>query len=158
MAAMELMGGWDPGVIRDLTPDKKDLADLGFFAFPQLDGQKGNPKAIMGGTDAMAVGESAPDEAVDFLNFIAQKEYQEKYAQAFSTIPAAQYAQDIVENPALLEVLPVYKESSSVSLWLDTVLGQNVGNALNEGVVNLLADKGTAQDILKSVQSAAQKG
>ena len=55
-------------------------------------------------------------------------------------------------------MLPVYKESSSVSLWLDTVLGQNVGNALNEGVVNLLADKGTAQDILKSVQSAAQKG
>ncbi|WP_418968736.1 ABC transporter substrate-binding protein [Alloscardovia omnicolens] len=158
MAAMELMGGWNPGVIRDLTPDKKDLADLGFFAFPQMDGQKGDPNAIMGGADAMSVSESAPDEAVDFLNFIAQKEYQEKYAQAFSTIPAAENAQDVVENPALLEVLPVYKEASSVSLWLDTVLGQNVGNSLNEGVVNLLAGKGTASDIIKSVKDSAKKG
>ena len=53
---MELMGGWDPGVIRDLTPDKKDLADLGSLLPPQLDGQKVIRKLLWGGTDAMAVG------------------------------------------------------------------------------------------------------
>ncbi|WP_018143522.1 ABC transporter substrate-binding protein [Alloscardovia criceti] len=158
MAAMELMGGWDPGVIRDLTPDKKDLADLGYFAFPTIDGGEGDPTAIMGGADAMSVSSSAPEQAVDFLNFIAQKEYQEKYASAFSTIPASEEAQEAVTNSALLEVLPVYKKASTVSLWLDTVLGQNIGNALNEGVVNLLADKGTAQDIIKNVEDAAKKG
>lgn len=41
MAAMELMGGWEPGVIKDLTPDKKDMADLGYFAFPTMDGGEG---------------------------------------------------------------------------------------------------------------------
>ena len=51
MAAMELMGGWEPGVVRDLTPDKKDMADLGYFAFPTVEGGQGDPSAIMGGSD-----------------------------------------------------------------------------------------------------------
>ncbi|MFD0704830.1 ABC transporter substrate-binding protein [Alloscardovia venturai] len=158
MAAMELMGSWDPGVIRDLTPDKKDMKDLGYFAFPKIDGGQGDPTAIMGGADAMAVSANAPKEAVDFLNFISTKEYQEKYATAFATIPAAESAQGVLTNPAILEAMDVYKKASSESLWLDTVLGQNVGNALNEGVVNLLAGKGTATDIIKTVEAAAKKG
>ncbi|MBM6699979.1 extracellular solute-binding protein [Bifidobacterium pullorum subsp. saeculare] len=158
MAAMELMGGWDPGVIRDLTPDKKDMADLGYFAFPTVDGGEGDPTAVMGGMNAMAVGAWAPEEAVDFLNFISEKDYQEKYAKAFSTIPASKDAQEVVENPALKESLAVYGKAKSMSLWLDTLFGQNVGNALNEGVVNMMAGKGSAEDIIKGVESAAAKG
>ena len=47
-AAMELMGTWEPGVLKDLTPDKKPMADLGFFAFPTVDGGKGEEGALMG--------------------------------------------------------------------------------------------------------------
>jgi hypothetical protein len=36
--------------------------------------------------------------------------------------------------------------------------GQNVGNALNGGVVNMLAGKGTPADIITAVKSAAAKG
>lgn len=158
MAAMELMGGWEAGVVRDLTPDKKDLPDLGFFAFPTVEGGEGDPTAVMGGVDAMAVGSWAPKEAVDFLNFISEKEQQERYATAFSTIPASKEAQSIVSNEALKQELAVYNEASSVSLWLDTVFGQNIGNALNEGVVNMMAGKGSAEDIIKGVESAAAKG
>ena len=158
MAAMELMGGWEPGVLRDLTPDQKDMADLGYFAFPTMDGGEGDPTAIMGGSDGMAVGAWAPEEAVDFLNFVSEKEWQEKYAEAFSTIPASKEAQDVVTNEALKQVLDYYNDASSVSMWLDTVFGQNVGNALNEGVVNMMAGKGTADDIVKGVESAAAKG
>lgn len=158
MAAMELMGGWEPGVIKDLTPDKKDMADLGYFAFPTMDGGEGDPTAIMGGSDGMAVGAWAPEEAVDFLNFVSEKEWQEKYAEAFSTIPANKEAQDVVTNEALKQVLTVYNDASSVSMWLDTVFGQNIGNALNEGVVNMMAGQGSAQDIVKGVETAAAKG
>ena len=147
-AAMELMGTWEPGVLKDLTPDKKDMADLGYFAFPTMDGGEGDPTAIMGGSDGMAVGEWAPEEAVDFLNFVSEKEWQEKYAEAFSTIPANKEAQDVVTNEALKQVLTVYNDASSVSMWLDTVFGQNIGNALNEGVVNMMAGQGSAQDIV----------
>lgn len=38
------------------------------------------------------------------------------------------------------------------------MLGQNVGNALNAGVVNMLAGQGTPEDIVSSVESAAAKG
>src|SRR5206468_12953021 len=40
-AAMELMGAWDPGTIASLTPDKKPLADLGWFPFPSVSGGAG---------------------------------------------------------------------------------------------------------------------
>lgn len=158
MAAMELMGGWEPGVIRDLTPDKKDMADLGFFTFPEMPGEEGDPTAMLAGADGMSVGSWAPDAAVDFLNFISEKEWQEKYADAFVTIPAATNAQGAVKNEALKQVLAVYDKASSVSLWLDTVFGQNIGNALNEGVVNMMAGKGNAEDIVKGVEAAANKG
>ena len=59
---------------------------------------------------------------------------------------------------ALKQVLTVYNDASSVSMWLDTVFGQNIGNALNEGVVNMMAGQGSAQDIVKGVETAAAKG
>ncbi|KFI59300.1 ABC transporter substrate-binding protein [Bifidobacterium cuniculi] len=158
MAAMELMGGWEPGVVRDLTPDQKDMADLGYFTFPEMEGGEGSPTAILAGADAMSIGAWAPQEAVDFLNFISQQEWQEKYAEAFVTIPAAKNAQSAVTNEALKQVLGAYDQASSVSLWLDTVFGQNVGNALNEGVVNMMAGKGNAEDIVKGIEAAAAKG
>jgi raffinose/stachyose/melibiose transport system substrate-binding protein len=157
MAAMELMGGWEPGVIRDLTPDKKDMKDLGYFAFPTIKGQKGSKTAVMAGVDGMTVGSWAPKEAVDFLNFISTKSWQEKYAKAFSTIPANTAASSVVTNPALKDAMNTYSHASSVSPWLDTLFGQNVGNALNAGVVNMMVGKGTPQSIISSVESAAKK-
>jgi len=158
MAAMELMGGWEPGVVRDLTPDKKDMADLGYFTFPTMPDGQGDPTALLAGVDGMTVGAWAPQEAVDFLNFISSKEWQEKYATAFVTIPAAKNAQGVVENPALKDLLGAYDKASSVTMWLDTVFGQNIGNALNEGVTNMMAGKGNAEDIVKNAENAASKG
>ena len=63
----------------------------------------------------------------------------------------------MVTNEALKQVLTVYNDASSVSMWLDTVFGQNIGNALNEGVVNMMAGQGSAQDIVKGVETAAAK-
>ena len=102
--------------------------------------------------------EGAPAECVEFLNFIASKANQEGYATAFQTLPASQEAQGVVTDPALKDVLAAYNNASYVMLWLDTMYGQNVGNALNGGVVNMLAGKGTPADIVEAVKSAAAKG
>ena len=56
-----------------------------------------------------------------------------------------------------MDVLATYNKAPYVSLWLDTLYGQNVGNALNAGVVNLLAGKGDSAAIVKSVVDAAAK-
>ena len=155
---MELMGAWNPGVIADLTPDKKALPDLGWFPFPAVDGGAGDPSAMMGGADGFACLKSAPAECVDFLNFMATKANQEGYATAFRTLPANKDAKSVVTDPALQDVLAAYDKAAYVALWLDTQYGQNVGNALNGGVVDMFAGKGTPADIVEAVKSAAAKG
>ena len=156
-AAMELMGAWNPGVIASLTPDTKPLADLGWFPFPEIAGGDGEPGAMMGGLDGYSCSADAPAECSKFLNFSMQKEYQEGYAKAFQTLPASQDAQSVVTEGALVDVLATYNKAPYVSLWLDTLYGQNVGNALNTGVVNLLAGQGDSDAIVQGVVDAAAK-
>lgn len=158
-AAMELMGAWDPGVISSLTPDGKPLADLGFFPFPEVSGGKGAPGSMMGAVDGYSCSAKAPKKAcTDFLNYMTQKPVQEAYYKAFNAIPANQSAQSVVTEPYLKTVLEAYNKAPFVSNYLDTVYGQNVGNALNTSVVNLLAGKGSVDDIVKTVNQAAAKG
>jgi len=157
-AAMELMGAWDPGVIASLTPDEKPLPDLGWFPFPAVDDGQGDPSAMMGGVDGFTCHVDAPAECADFLNFTAEKKNQEGYAEAFVTLPASKEAQGVVTDPALQDVLASYNDAAYVSVWLDTLFGQNVGNALNAGVVEMLAGNGTPEGIVKAVNDAAAKG
>lgn len=157
-AAMELMGTWEPGVVKDLTPDKKPMADLGFFAFPTVEGGQGTPGALMGAATGFDVNPTAPQAAVDFVNFMSSTEWQKKYATAFSTIPASEKAYSAVTDPNLKSLIDAMKKSSSMALWMDTELGANVGNALNSSIVNLLSDKGTPEQIVEAIKSAAAKG
>lgn len=158
-AAMELMGAWDPGVIASLTPDSKPLQDLGWFPFPAVDGGKGDPKSMMGGVDGNSCSAQAPKKAcTDFLNFIVQKDNQEAYYKAFNAIPVNKDAQSVVSEPYLKTALAAYQEAPFVSQYLDTLYGQNVGNALNTSVVDLLAGKGNAKDIVETTNQAAAKG
>ncbi|UDY24948.1 ABC transporter substrate-binding protein [Nocardioides sp. Kera G14] len=158
-AGSELMGAWDPGVIASLTPDQKPLADLGFFPFPATDGGEGDPAAIMGGADGYSCSAWAPKaECTDFLNFLATADQQKAYAEAFNAIPVNQDAQTAVTDPSLKAAMDAANNAPYVSLWLDTLYGQNVGNALNGAVVDLLAGKGSPEDIIKTVDQAAAKG
>jgi len=156
-AAMELMGAWDPGVIADLTPDKKPLPDLAWFPFPEVPGGQGEPGAMMGGVDGFSCWVNAPKECVDFLNFIAEKDNQEAYATAFKTVPASSEAQSAVTDPILKNILDAYSKAPYVVVWLDTLFGQNIGNALNVAVVDMFAGKGTPQGIVDAVNNAAAK-
>lgn len=157
-ASMELMGAWDPGVIASLTPDQKPLPDLGWFPFPATASGEGDPAAMMGGVDGYSCYVDAPKECAEFLNFAMQQQYQEAYAEAFVTLPASKDAQGVVTDPALQDVLAAYTDAPYVSVWLDTLFGQNVGNALNVAVVDLLAGKGDAQGIVDAVNEAVKKG
>jgi raffinose/stachyose/melibiose transport system substrate-binding protein len=156
--AMELMGAWEPGVVASLTPNQKPLSDLGWFPFPAVAGGQGDPAAMMGGVDGYSCSAKAPKECPAFLNFYMQKKYQENYAKAFQTLPASKDAQGVVTDPALKAILASYNSAPYVQVWLDTMYGQSVGNALNTGVVNMLAGKGDPASIVKTVSDAAAKG
>jgi raffinose/stachyose/melibiose transport system substrate-binding protein len=66
-------------------------------------------------------------------------------------------AQEAVTEPYLQEIIAAYNAAPYVSQWLDTVYGQNVGNALNVGVVDLLAGKGSPELLIQAVNDAAKK-
>lgn len=157
-AAMELMGAWDVGVIASLTPDEKPLPDLGWFPFPEVDGGDGEPGAMMGGVDGYSCAVDSPKECEEFLNFVSSKTWQENYATAFQTIPASQDAKGAVTDPSLIPLMEAYGSAPYVSLWLDTALGQNVGNALNTGVVEMLAGQGDPKKLVDSIANAAARG
>jgi raffinose/stachyose/melibiose transport system substrate-binding protein len=157
-ASMELMGAWDPGVIAGLTKNQKPLPDLGFFPFPAVPGGQGDPAAIMGGADGLSCYVKAPKECADFLNYLDTKDVQIAYYKAFNSLPISKDAQTAVTEPYLKAVLDAYNKAPYVSQWLDTIYGQNVGNALNVAVVNMLAGKGDVAGIIKAVNDAAKKG
>lgn len=156
-AGMELMGAWNPGVIGSLTPDEKPLADLSWFPFPEVEGGEGEPGSMMGGVDGYSCSVDAPDACVDFLNYLGTSDVQTNYYKAFNAPPVNTVAQEAVTEPYLQSILEAYNSAPYASQWLDTVYGQNVGNALNVAVVNMLAGQGTPEDIVKAVQDAAAK-
>lgn len=156
-AAMELMGAWNPGVIASLTPDTKPLADLAWFPFPEVSGGDGKPGSILGGVDGYSCSVSAPPECVDFLNYIGSADVQKEYYAAFNAPPVNTVAQEAVTEPYLKQIIEAYNKAPYVSQWLDTVYGQNVGNALNVGVVDLLAGKGSPELLIQAVNDAAKK-
>lgn len=156
-AAMELMGAWNPGVIGSLTPDQKPLADLSWFPFPEVEGGEGEPGSMMGGVDGYSCSVDAPDACVDFLNFLGTSDVQTAYYKAFNAPPVNTVAQEAVTEPYLQTILEAYNAAPYASQWLDTVYGQNVGNALNVAVVTMLAGQGSPEDIVQAVKDAAAK-
>ena len=64
----------------------------------------------------------------------------------------------MVTDPALQDILVAYNESPYTIIWMDTLLGQNVGNAMNAAVVDVLAGNLPAADLVKRVNDTAAKG
>ncbi|WGL50906.1 ABC transporter substrate-binding protein [Nocardioides sp. BP30] len=157
--AGELMGAWEPGVVGDLTPDKKPLADLGYFPFPSTVDGKGDATAMMEGADGYSCSAWAPQQCNEFLNFLATADQESKYATAFSAIPANKAAQGSVTDAASKAALEAANNAKYSVLFLDTLFGSNIGNALNTAVVNFMSGQSSdPQSIVDAVNNASTKG
>jgi raffinose/stachyose/melibiose transport system substrate-binding protein len=154
-AAMELMGHWNAGVIGGLTPDEEVPEFLGWFPFPAIEGSAGDASATLGGGDGFGCSAEAPPECADLLAYIMSEEVQAKFAASGSGIPTVPAAQASLEDPNLKLVADGLAASSFVQLWLDTEYGTTVGNAMNEGIVNLFGGVGTPEDVVKKMEDAA---
>jgi maltose-binding protein MalE len=145
--------------VGDLTPNKKPLPDLGYFPFPATSDGKGDPSAMMQGADGYSCSAWAPKECSDFLNFLATTDQETKYATAFQTIPANKAAQASVTDPATKAALEASNNAKYSVLFLDTLFGSNIGNALNSAVVNFMSGKTSdPQSIIDAVNNASSKG
>ncbi|WP_433170303.1 extracellular solute-binding protein [Actinoallomurus sp. CA-150999] len=69
-AAMELMGAWEYASIKKADPDMLKNGDLGWFAFPQVSGGKGDPSSLEGNPAnyySIAAKSAKPQVGVDYL-------------------------------------------------------------------------------------------
>ncbi len=151
-----MQGHWEPGVMQGLTEDKKGLGDkTGWFPFPSVSGGQGDQKAALGGGDAWAVSQKAPDVAVDFVKYLLSDEVQQGFAERDMGLPTNPAAGSSVKDPALAGLLKVRDEAPYVQLYFDTAFGQAVGGAMNDEIALAFANKATPQDIVAKTQQAA---
>ncbi|CAM3823970.1 ABC transporter substrate-binding protein [Nocardioides zeicaulis] len=154
--AMEMQGHWEPGVMQGLTEDGSGLDDdLGWFAFPSVDGGEGDPAAALGGGDAWAVSQGAPDVAVDFVNYLLSDDVQRGFAENDMGLPTNPAAGDAVSDPALASLLEVRDDAPYVQLYFDTAFGASVGGAMNDAIALMFAGQATSQDVVEATQAAA---
>ncbi|SFC66884.1 carbohydrate ABC transporter substrate-binding protein, CUT1 family (TC 3.A.1.1.-) [Nocardioides terrae] len=158
-AAMELAGHWEPGVMAGLVKDGTGLSGdkLGWFPFPAVDGGAGDPGAQLGGGDAWAVSKDAPEAAVDFVKYLLSDEVQTGFAAKNMGLPTNPAAGSAVKDPAMAQLLQVRDSAPFIQLYFDTAFGTNVGNAMNDAIVNLFAGQATPQQVVDATQKAADQ-
>lgn len=157
-AAMELMGNWEPGVVKDLTPNKEPLPDLGWFPFPLVTSGQGDAKALMGGKGGFSCSAGAPKKLCgEFLALMNSEKNQESFYTAFGSIPLHADAQDVVKNDYDKQMIDALNEATYVSNFLDTNYGQKVGTVLNQAVIELLTGKTTPAGLVKAITEAADR-
>ncbi|URN14528.1 hypothetical protein LUW77_04905 [Streptomyces radiopugnans] len=86
------------------------------------------------------------------------KGQQEAYAEAFDTIPVNKEAQGVVTESYNISALEAFNKAAYSMQFLDTVYGQNVGNAMNIAVVNLMARQGLRRRHRQGRQSCRREG
>ena len=123
--AMELQGHWEPGVMQGLTDDGKGLGDkTGWFPFPAVEGGAGDPAAQLGGGDAWAVAEGAPDEAVDLVKYLLSDEVQQGFAENDMGLPTNPAATRLGVRPGARPTCSTVRdEAPYVQLYFDTAFG-----------------------------------
>lgn len=154
--AMELAGHWEPGVMQGLTEDEQGLGeDTGWFAFPEFPDQEGDPAAALGGGDAWAVSQGAPDVAVEFANYLLSDEVQTGFAELDMGLPTNPAATGSVADPALVTLLDVRDSAPYVQLYFDTAFGASVGGAMNDAIALMFAGEASPEDVVEATQQAA---
>ena len=142
-------------VLGSLTADQQVPPFLGWFPFPGIEGADGDPTAALGGGDGFGCSAEAPPECAELLEYIMSEDVRAKFAASGSGIPTVPAATASLEDENLKAVAEGLANASFVQLWLDTAYGTTVGNAMNEGIVNLFGGAGTPEDIVKAMQDAA---
>jgi raffinose/stachyose/melibiose transport system substrate-binding protein len=156
--AMEMQGHWEPGVMQGLTENGEGLGEkTGWFPFPEIEDGAGDPEAQLGGGDAWAVAETAPDAAVDLVKHLLSDEIQQGFAENDMGLPTNPAAGDSVSDPALAELLAVRDAAPYVQLYFDTAFGASVGGAMNDAVALLFAGEASPEEIVEQTQQAADQ-
>lgn len=153
-AAMHLMGHWAPGTQSANGPDLAATGELGWFAFPGVEGGAGDPNDAFGGGNGYTVGRDAPPEAVDFLGYLTSLDVAKRLAATGSRLPVTIGSEEAITDPNLAMVIAGRSKAPYVQLYLDQAYPPEVGAAVNDVIQTLFAGTGTPQDVVDAVNVA----
>ncbi|MEV5494651.1 extracellular solute-binding protein [Nonomuraea fuscirosea] len=153
-AAMELMGQWAPSVQADSGKGLGD--DLGFFAFPSVEGGKGSAGDAFGGGGGLTVGTDAPKEAVDFVKFMTEMGNHSKAVEAGGVLPVLKGEESAVKDPNLKQVATMLASASGYQLYLDQAYPPAVGQQVNDSVAELIAGTKTPEEVGADISEVAK--
>src|SRR5579859_803941 len=153
-AAMELMGQWAPANDAASATDKKG-PQFGFFPFPTLPGEAGNPTDVLGGGNGFAIGKNAPPQAVDFVKFLTSADNQRALAEKGALLPPVTAALDGVTNANLKAVVQLVSSAPYYQLYYDQFMSPAVGNTVNDQTQALFAGTATSQAVAQAINTSA---
>ncbi|MFF8353031.1 extracellular solute-binding protein [Streptomyces chartreusis] len=154
-AAMELMGQWAPVVQADAGKGLGD--DLGFFAFPAVEGGKGTITEVFGGGGGHALRSGAPQEAVDFLKFFASEATDVELVKKTGVLPVVPAAESAITDPNIKAVQAQLKAATGFQLYLDQAYAPAVGQEVNDSVGALIAGSKSPQQVAESITKTAKE-
>ena len=156
--AMVLQGNFLFNSMRANSADKKGIADdkLGWFAFPTTAAGKGDPSDTLGGLNGWLVTRGSPAQAVDFLKFFSNPEFQREAAARGFYIPVVKGTQDAIANPILRRIAENIGRSRYHQIFYDQMLGPSVGAVVNDVSADIAAKVMTPKQAAQAVQQAWQ--
>jgi raffinose/stachyose/melibiose transport system substrate-binding protein len=151
-AAMELMGHWAPGVQAVNSPDKKGLGgNLGWFPFPAVEGGKGLPTDLIGGGSGLILGKTAPDEALEFIQFIISRENNARLAGQGKIIPVVRGAEQSLKDENARQIAAAVAHAVYYQLYYDQYLPLSTSDTLKEAVREILAGTKTPEEAARMI-------
>ena len=137
-----------------------EIADnWSFMRLPASAGAPGDKDALTGAPDGFLVNAASENTAlaVDFLKFMTSQENAQKIVTDLGWLsPVAGSATEENSYPQLIETLDEMGRASRFAIWLDTVTQADVASAYLSGVEGLLSGEKTPQQVVESVQKAAE--
>lgn len=136
--------------------DGKGIAEenLGMFAFPAVNGGKGQPTDTMGGINGWLVTRNAPPQTVAFLDLVTNVKYQSETAATGIYLPAVTAADDAVTDPLLRQAADELAKSTYHQNYIDQALGPDVGRVVNDQTTALVAGSATPEQVAQQIQDA----
>jgi raffinose/stachyose/melibiose transport system substrate-binding protein len=158
-AAMELMGQWAPGAQNGNSADGNGIGDnLGFFAFPAVDGGAGAATDAFGGGNGFGIGKDAEPEAVDFVKWLTSVDAQIACAEAGFCIPVVKGGEAGMSDPLLITLQQTLSQAEYFQLYYDQALPPAVGSVVNDSVQGIFAGTLTPEQAAQAIEdSAAQE-
>lgn len=155
-AAMELMGTWQIATYLAENPDFYEN-QLGFFAFPAVEGGAGDPSNVVGtvGDNYYHIGTNCeyPDEAFEMLTYLIDDTSVEERVAA-GRIPPVVGVSGMLEDPVLQDVIAMVEEASAVQLWYDQYLPPELGEVHKDTMQSLFGLDMTPEEAAAAQEEA----